>query len=737
MDNRYSSPLPGLGDRTTSSSTFSTRQFSRTGSLKSREESRKRNSLRLEREREEYGNGYIDYGDHDRTIRAYEGLPARSPRHSLRNAPRHSESPEEEEDVFLKLARTSTTSDSAASKMEIKSRRRSRLSQFPQHRQSLPVEAIRRPSVESLSSSRRDAMEVDSQSTPPSVADDDEDTWRASTYIQSSPLTDYRARRRSTTQDEPLAQPQERISVTPRASLGGRHLSLLRQEHSPRSPQSNHSRSYSVESSPGRTGLTTKSLARVPHASPAGELPMAPPMTANRSVGGGSSAGNDDTASTVSTTAASSVWDELDDLKSRIRRLELTGKMPAMGGGGGSGGSGGNTSNSSGERPQTATTTVTTISSSPRHKEPYQNGVSPPNSTFSTGSASNHPLLHTAIANAKSRVAPEVYRHLQLAANDALVLANAVNPNETPSSPTSNRQLQKNANSVIRSLTELAIALTERPERRSTIATPNHIPPSEQGSRSESRIGPLSASRAVTMFSSGGREGSGRESMFGDRSLLQQRAHNRLAERKGSTATLSGGAAAGYSPRSHADAGSSPSTAALRQRTSMLMKSRAPTVLDGGDDDDDDERLRAPSRATTELPGLAGIGGHRSVRDFSSIERPTPGSASRRNLHQFTPTSVSFPSPTLPSAASRRFFTMRQDNSDAVSEVGSHTSRFERDRDSSSVAASVNGSRHAADTDFGTNRYRSGSLAQRRTTLRPSVDLSHGRGDMARSSLLR
>ncbi len=68
--------------------------------------------------------------------------------------------------------------------------------------------------------------------------------------------------------------------------------------------------------------------------------------------------GQEGTESSASTAAPSTVWDELDDIKSRIHRLELTGKIPAT--------SGAAMSRVSDERPPTATTTVTTISTSPK-----------------------------------------------------------------------------------------------------------------------------------------------------------------------------------------------------------------------------------------------------------------------------------------------------------------------------------------------------------------------------------
>lgn len=85
---------------------------------------------------------------------------------------------------------------------------------------------------------------------------------------------------------------------------------------------------------------------------------------------------NDGTESTMSTTAPSTVWDELDDLKSRIRKLELTGKLPSS--------SAAAMSSMAGERPRTATTTVTTVSSSPKHKQKASSN-SPPRCSTDTG----------------------------------------------------------------------------------------------------------------------------------------------------------------------------------------------------------------------------------------------------------------------------------------------------------------------------------------------------------------
>jgi len=158
------------------------------------------------------------------------------------------------------------------------------------------------------------------------------------------------------------------------------------------------------------------------------------------------------TESTISTTAPSTVWDELDDLKSRIRKLELTGKLPSSSA----------AAMSSTDRPRTATTAATTLSSSPKHKPggPHlQSAIEGIPSTV-------HPLLHEALGNAKAVLSNEVYQKLQATAQDALQLSLIMNPEGfaaggstlgTP--PVSERQVRRRTESMCRSLTELAIAL--------------------------------------------------------------------------------------------------------------------------------------------------------------------------------------------------------------------------------------------------------------------------------------
>ncbi|KAF2860758.1 hypothetical protein K470DRAFT_257545 [Piedraia hortae CBS 480.64] len=108
---------------------------------------------------------------------------------------------------------------------------------------------------------------------------------------------------------------------------------------------------------------------------------------------------------------ADTVWDELSELKSRIRLLE------------------------SGERPPTATTTPSTVVTSPlRERE----GV--------------HPLLHAALAKAKPLLQPTLYRSLEATASDALHLA---------ATGFSDRQTRRKADSMCRNLTDLVLALCD------------------------------------------------------------------------------------------------------------------------------------------------------------------------------------------------------------------------------------------------------------------------------------
>lgn len=169
----------------------------------------------------------------------------------------------------------------------------------------------------------------------------------------------------------------------------------------------------------------------------------------------------DGTESTVSTTAPSTIWDDVEDLKHRMRKLELTGKLPLT--------SEAAISNVFSERPPTATTTMTTISSSPKFG---RRGSVSPSTVRGTETAEIHPLLHSALAKSKPLIEPSVFRALEATASDALVLAAMATPggSQAATSVTGvDRRFRRKADSMCRSLTELCIALTQEKSERDAV----------------------------------------------------------------------------------------------------------------------------------------------------------------------------------------------------------------------------------------------------------------------------
>ena len=157
------------------------------------------------------------------------------------------------------------------------------------------------------------------------------------------------------------------------------------------------------------------------------------------------------TESTISTTAPSTVWSELDDLRSRIKRLELTGKLPPSSA----------AAMTTSERPRTATTAATTLSISPRNNKVPDATSSPP---IESVPSTIHPLLHQALNKAKSGVSQDVYQKLHATAQDALQVSSMLSQegygiNGAALSPQTERQIRRRTESMCRSLTELAIAM--------------------------------------------------------------------------------------------------------------------------------------------------------------------------------------------------------------------------------------------------------------------------------------
>ncbi|KGQ04405.1 hypothetical protein BBAD15_g10355 [Beauveria bassiana D1-5] len=167
--------------------------------------------------------------------------------------------------------------------------------------------------------------------------------------------------------------------------------------------------------------------------------------------------GVEGTESNASTTAPSTVWDELDELKSRINRLEITGRVPPT--------SGAAVAKLSDERPVTANTAATTASSSPKRQVHVH-----ADETASVATQRDAvPILQNALANCKMNLSPAVYHALDCAAQDALSLSAAMGHGPISSgastigngSTTTDRQLRRKAESMCRSLTELCITLSD------------------------------------------------------------------------------------------------------------------------------------------------------------------------------------------------------------------------------------------------------------------------------------
>ncbi|EEU46522.1 uncharacterized protein NECHADRAFT_92815 [Fusarium vanettenii 77-13-4] len=407
---------------------------------------------------------YYDFGDdgpdsnHDQTLRALEG---RADHEVLRSAPafssRHDAFDNDDTgDVFLKIAREEASrrqpdeqpadeTRSVVSRSTRFSHRRPLSNVVPARQPSSPPQVRRRLSDQQETSRSRGydderASEVSRMSTYRSLTRDKaasvhpgEDLSRRST-IRPSPVTP-----RSIAFQEPGndATSRRRPSVT--------------------------DNSNSNSNSNGQTRSSTYKSALGHHNKTYNSSPLVRSFDFQRQPNQETSNGPEGTESTLSTTAPSTVWDELDDLKSRIHRLELTGKLPST--------SGAAVSRLSDERPPTATTTVTTISSSPKR---VTNGNQNADAVSTTSShRESHPILHSALAKSKVLLDAEVYRALEAAANDAMALSSMMGTVGQPGPISSgastigsgttvtDRQLRRKAEGVCRSLTELCLALGE------------------------------------------------------------------------------------------------------------------------------------------------------------------------------------------------------------------------------------------------------------------------------------
>lgn len=332
------------------------------------------------------------------------------------------------------------------------------------------------------------------------------------------------------------------------------------------------------------------------------------------------------TESTASTTAPSTVWDELDDLKSRIRKLELTGKLPPSSA----------AAMTSAERPRTATTAATTISGSPKHSRTPANLQS----AIEGIPSSLHPLLHEALDNAKTTVSYDVYQKLRNTAQDALQLASMTSPdgqNARSAAPMLNdRQIRRRTESLCRSLTELAITLAAESKAMQQTLRP--------GSR-EYHASPSTGLRSRRYSHS---------NEPADRPPISTRVQSRLESRRVS-------AQVGYTnPRHTSPDVETPTTlsqnAGSGSRSTRISTGRStrrtPGFLDGANDEDlDSPSIRPISRALTDVnPGRRVSRDHAAASREYTSQHPMP---SKSELPAITRTP-------LPSNVSTNFISRRK-----------------------------------------------------------------------------
>ncbi|KAJ4362071.1 hypothetical protein N0V83_011013 [Neocucurbitaria cava] len=296
----------------------------------------------------------------------------------------------------------------------------------------------------------------------------------------------------------------------------------------------------------------------------------------------------DGTESHGSTGPAASVWDELDELKTRIRKIELGGKIPAT--------SGAIVSQATADRPRTANTSATTVSSSPNQQR--KSNLSPPESTVDTFMSSankTHPLLREALAKARQHIPPSVYRTLEATATEALTLAEmsgSAGPQGTLHSASSilsgavvsDRQVRRKADNICRSLTELCIAMCDSktglasPAIRSSVATVSRRPSVQiNGDSPTIRQSIEPESNTISGVS-------------------PSRALSRIEARR--TSMLTADANGSQRDRSQEPQDDRPIPSRLSRAGTSLHRTRR-SVDD--EDDEPDPTLRAPSRAMTDF----------------------------------------------------------------------------------------------------------------------------------------
>ncbi|KAL2074382.1 hypothetical protein VTL71DRAFT_8160 [Oculimacula yallundae] len=598
------------------------------------------------------------YGE-DATLRALEGFenaPVQSEQQSEHNS--------DESDLFLRAAReeelqaksnmNNGNGHTRSNSVRTRAPSGSAFQQYPQsrfsQRASLPPPSSTTTSYQP-STSRRRGSDHDSSVNGMRPMDEQDGIGQALTYrpegrdrpvvLEDSNRSRYNGNGVNTRSNPSTPRGSSAREFSPeQPSFGGRRPSI---------PEANlQQRSYRQSNLSYTTPRTYNSSPLVSRTTDMHEVPETP-----RAAEG--------TASTVSTTAPSTVWDELEDLKSRIHRLELTGKLPPT--------SGAAMSRASHDRPPTATTTVTTMSSSPKQRG-RGNSISPVETSAEPTPPETHPLLHSALAKSKSLLDPEIYRTLEATAADALAISSMMGTSGQPgpisssqstaggNASVSDRQVRRKADSMCRSLTELCLALSEgKLEAAPPVTT---------------QVASRPGSRDTELYPSIETNNTPRQLVTTDLARIKSspRALSRLEARRSSLLATSALPSPRFTP---SEVGTPTQSTMAGRRTSLLLRSRR-----GGTEEpeeDDDTRFRAPSRATTEVGRLRS-----SPREHTSqqplpernLVQPVQSSLPVRRHYQSTSLNNTIPAPTPPlsSLGGRRFLDRTTPERDTTSLVG-------------------------------------------------------------------
>lgn len=150
-----------------------------------------------------------------------------------------------------------------------------------------------------------------------------------------------------------------------------------------------------------------------------------------------------------SVSSSTNMWDELENIKRRLRQLELY-------------------HSPTGERPQTRGTTNS--SSSPQRSSPFPSQAGTSVSTASSPSA--YPLLNAAITKVKaSGISTDVAQAIEATVQDVISLALVTNNPDHSNIPPSPRVIRKRVDGICRGLTEVCLALADHQQASARQAT--------------------------------------------------------------------------------------------------------------------------------------------------------------------------------------------------------------------------------------------------------------------------